>query len=75
MDESILLFLANPLFLFLVLAWTMPWKAVALWRASRNNHKKWFVLLLVLNTLAVAEIIYIFFFSKPKKSEPKGDEN
>lgn len=52
--------------LLLIVAWTLPWKGVALWRASQNRHKKWFVAILVLNTLALLEIIYIFFFSKKK---------
>jgi len=50
--------------LFLVLAWTLPWKGVALWKASQNGHKKWFIALLVMNTLAILEITYIFYFSK-----------
>ncbi len=75
MDELTLLLLDNPLFLFLFLAWILPWKGVALWRASKNNHKKWFVALLVLNTLAIVEIIYIFFFSKPRKTEFKEHED
>jgi len=56
--------------LILLLLWTLPWKGVALWRASKREEKKWFVALLVLNTLAVLEILYIFIFSKrpPKQS-------
>jgi len=42
---------------------------VALWKAVRNNQKIWFIALLVLNTLAMLEIIYIFFFSKKKKED------
>ena len=55
--------------LTLLLLWTLPWKGVALWRASHRKEKKWFIALLVLNTLAVLEILYIFFFSK---RPPKG---
>lgn len=44
--------------------WTIPWKGLALWRAARNNQKIWFIVFLVLNTLAVLEILYIFIFSK-----------
>ena len=59
--------LLNSGWLYLVLAWTLPWKAVALWKATKNSHKKWFVALLILNTLAILEMIYIFYFAKPKK--------
>lgn len=65
MEENIL----SPLLLFLILFWTIPWKGVALWRAARNSHKKWFIALFLLNTLAILEIIYIFYFSK--KAEKK----
>ena len=56
--------LANPFFLIALALWTLPFKAVALWRAAKRGEKKWFVALLVFNTLAILEIIYIFFFSK-----------
>ena len=52
--------------IYLILAWTLPWKGVALWKAAKNGHKKWFIALFLLNTLAILEIIYIFYFSKPK---------
>jgi len=61
-------------FLLLSLLWVLPWKGVALWKAARNSHKKWFIVLLLLNTLAILEIIYIFIFSKPKqKTDVKPD--
>jgi hypothetical protein len=44
----------------LVLLWTLPWKGVALWMAARREHMGWFVVMLILNTLALIEIIYIF---------------
>jgi hypothetical protein len=61
--------LNNQWVLWLVILWTIPWKGVALWRASRNGHQKWFVIMLVLNTLALLEIIYIFYFSQKKPQE------
>ena len=52
--------------IILVVLWTIPWKGVALWKAARNQSIIWFVILLVVNTLGILEIIYIFFFSKKK---------
>ena len=46
--------------------WTLPWKGVALWKAAHLGEKNWFVALLILNTLAILEIVYIFFVV-PKK--------
>jgi len=60
----------NAWVLILIALWVLPWKGVALWRASKNNHKKWFIALLILNTLAILEIIYIFYFSKQKPKPP-----
>jgi len=58
--------LSTPI-LCLILAWVLPWKGVALWKAARNGAKWWFIALLVVNTLALLEIVYIFFFSKKKQ--------
>ena len=49
--------------------WTLPWKGVALWRAAKRGEKKWFVVLLIFNTLAILEILYIFVFSKQKENK------
>ncbi|MEK7494232.1 MAG: DUF5652 family protein [Patescibacteria group bacterium] len=59
-----------------VVAWTLPWKGVALWKAARLSQKKWFVALLIINTLGMLEILYIFIFSKRKSApESKGVES
>lgn len=63
----------NIFFIMLItFIWVMPWKGVALWRAAKNGHKYWFVIMLILQTLAVLEIIYILFISKRQK---KFEEN
>lgn len=61
----------NPWILFLLFLWTLPWKGVALWKSARRKEKYWFVALLVLNTLAILEILYIFVFSKKKIQESR----
>ncbi|MCI5108246.1 MAG: DUF5652 family protein [Candidatus Pacebacteria bacterium] len=48
----------------LVAIWTIPWKGVALWKAAQLSHKKWFIAILILNTLAILEIFYIFYVAK-----------
>ena len=65
---------ANSWIIWLILLWTLPWKGVALWKAARNEHKWWFIALLVLNTMAILEIIYIFFFSGKKGIIEKKEE-
>ena len=59
---------ADWIILFALALWTLPWKGVALWRAAKRDEKKWFVALLLFNTLALLEIVYIFVFSKRKQN-------
>ena len=48
----------------ILLVWSLVWKGLALWKSARLSQPIWFVLLLVLNTLGILEILYIFIFSK-----------
>lgn len=54
----------NLAILIIVILWVIPWKGYALWTASKLNHKKWFIIILVLNTFAILEIIYLFYVVK-----------
>ncbi len=56
--------------LSLIVLWVIPWKAWALWKSARLGDKWWFIVLLVVNTLAILEILYIFIFSK-RLEKPK----
>jgi len=55
----------------LLMLWSLPWKGFALWKAARNKHVIWFIVLFILNDLAILEILYIFIFSKKKPSLPQ----
>lgn len=64
-----------PWVIAIIMLWTIPWKGMALWRSARRGHTEWFVILLIFNTLAILDILYIFIFSKNgKKEEPKREE-
>ncbi|MFH1310776.1 MAG: DUF5652 family protein [Nanoarchaeota archaeon] len=52
--------------LLVIIVWSLVWKAVALFKSARNNHIAWFVIFLLINTIGILEIIYIFVFSKMK---------
>ncbi len=54
--------------LYVLLIWELCWKGFALWKAARNNHNYWFIAILILNTLGLLPIVYIFFFSKKPKT-------
>ncbi|MCH7883003.1 hypothetical protein IIA95_01140 [Patescibacteria group bacterium] len=65
------IFLEQNFWLLLLLAlWILPWKGVALWKAARKTDKWWFIAILIVNTLAILEILYIFIFSKRKSKKP-----
>lgn len=55
-----------PLMQYALLVWSIAWKGVALWNASKNNQRNWFIAILVINTLGILEIIYLFGFAKKK---------
>jgi hypothetical protein len=44
--------------------WEAIWKGIALWKSGRNNQMKWFVAILILNTIGILPIVYIKFFQK-----------
>ena len=44
--------------------WSLIWKGIALWLAARRGEKGWFTWLLVLNTVGILEISYIFAIAK-----------
>jgi len=52
---------------FLILLWSAVWKAIALWKAGRNNQLGWFVALFIINTAGLLEIIYLLAFQKKIK--------
>jgi len=60
--------------LLLIVLWTLPWKGYALWLAARLNQKWWFIILLVVNTLAILEIIYIFLIARPAQRHETEEE-
>lgn len=52
--------------LVLIVLWSLPWKGVALWQAARHNQTAWFVALIIINTVGILEITYLFFFQRNK---------
>jgi len=64
------IFLQNNMWvLIVVMIWVLPWKAYALWTSARRNQKVWFILFVILNTLAILEIFYIFYIAKKKPKD------
>lgn len=54
--------------IILAVAWSLYWKGIALWNAARKNDTRWFIAILLINTLGILGLLYLFVFSK-RKSE------
>ena len=57
---------------FVIAIWSLIWKGMALWKAGREGSKVWFVVLLLVNTIGILDILYLYVFSKKsvKPSQP-----
>lgn len=54
---------ASPLFLILML-WSLFWKGLALWHSAKRGQGWWFIILLIVNTIGILEIVYLFAVAK-----------
>lgn len=50
-----------------ITVWDVVLKGVSLWRSARNNQKGWFIALLIINSVGILPLIYLFFFQKKIK--------
>jgi len=56
--------LNRPEFYIPFLGWSIFWKGWALWKSANKKHLVWFILLLLINTFALLEIVYIFYLNR-----------
>ncbi len=54
-----------------LMIWSFAWKAMALWKSARNNDLAWFVIVILINTVGVLEILYIFVLAKSQNKTQK----
>jgi hypothetical protein len=50
--------------LLIISIWTLIWKGLGLWHAAKNKQKKWFVAILLINSLGLLPILYLIWFKK-----------
>lgn len=53
----------------LLMIWSMFWKGLALWHASRKKEPIWFIALFIINSGGILELIYLFGVAKIKFDE------
>ena len=56
----------NQVFALLLLVWSVFWKGVALWRSAINGQRNWFIVILIVSSLGILEIVYLFRFAKKR---------
>lgn len=60
--------------LMIIAVWSIVWKGIALWKSSKKNHLIWFIVLLIVNTVGILEILYIFIFSEMMGKKKAGNK-
>ncbi len=59
-------------FVFVAFIWSILWKGLALWRSAKRGDMWWFIAFLLINTLGILEIIYLFAVTGAKISDFTG---
>jgi len=57
--------------LAMVTIWSFVWKGLSLWKSAGKKQPIWFIVLLIVNTVGILDILYIYVFSEIKKSDSK----
>lgn len=58
----------HPSLILVLVLWSIIWKGLALWKAAKKDSAPWFIVLLIVNTLGILEIIYLYLVdNKPTK--------
>ncbi len=55
----------TPAFIVLIIIislWELAWKGVALWHAARSNQIRWYIAIIIFNTIGILPIVYLMFF-------------
>ncbi len=73
MNEEIL----KNIFLLFYFLWSLFWKGIALWRAAHFKQRNWFIVMMIVNTVGILELTYLFRFAKKRLTweEMKGWKN
>ncbi len=64
LNEQIISLLNQPLVLTVLFAWTIFWKGRALWKAANKKQLAWFIIFLIVNTMGILEIFYIYYLNR-----------
>ncbi len=49
-----------------ITVWSTLLKGIALWRAANLKQRNWFIVMLVVNTIGILELVYLFRFASKR---------
>lgn len=57
--------------IILLFIWDLYWRGIALWKAARNKDVRWFIALLIINSVGILPLLYLYVFGQSKKLQSK----
>lgn len=55
--------------LIVVLVWSLYWKGRSMWLSAKHGDRIWFIILLLVNSMGILDMIYIYLLAKPGDPE------
>lgn len=59
----------------MLIVWSFVWKGLALWHSAKRGQPYWFIVFLLVNTVGILEIIYLFAILKIRSNDLFKNEN
>ena len=59
------------LLLIPLIIWEAIWKGIGMWKAARNGQLGWFIAILIINSIGILPIAYLYFFQKKQETSDK----
>jgi len=63
-EQQLIQIFFQPWFVLPLVLWSSFWKGWALWKSAGKRQLVWFIILLLVNTLGLLEIAYIFWLNR-----------
>lgn len=67
--DPVLFMVEQPLMFLAIIIWSLVWKGLALWKSAKYGDRNWFIVILILNTVGILEIFYLYFIVPRKHKE------
>ena len=64
MEQQLEQIFKNPALAIILMLWLLFWKGYSLWKAASKRQLVWFIILLMINTMGLLEIAYIFYLNR-----------